>query len=327
MTFRCRIFHKKKSPHWAPGSCGLLWGKTYDSDEWCSAPQIEIIRVSEVFNPIVNNAPCLFSKWFLYMDMTDMTLFRLDLDQLQIYQDLRNLQQNEVLFWRFKAYYQQLSQMAEAGQRCVRQQHWIFVGHRLALKFPALAPFGPCILEVLVPWKLIGFWQSKSWKQLKDKGSEDKNGSGSKLKDFLWEWGEPFLYELLPSALNSWGLGNWPSSSAWASSCHPHPHCLGSEPYERGGLQRTGKELGFFQEFLKVPDFGRNLYNPFRMLCLSFSWLMKTRFWKVLLFHGCKWDSLFGILRSLASISSAAVWEMLHERTPLKTPIGKIIKT
>ncbi|CAJ1392153.1 unnamed protein product [Effrenium voratum] len=30
--------------------------KTYDSEEWCSPPQIEIIRVSEVFNPIVNNA-------------------------------------------------------------------------------------------------------------------------------------------------------------------------------------------------------------------------------------------------------------------------------
>ena len=30
--------------------------KAYDSEEWCAAPQIEIIRVSEVFNPIVNNA-------------------------------------------------------------------------------------------------------------------------------------------------------------------------------------------------------------------------------------------------------------------------------
>ncbi|CAE7257304.1 PARP1 [Symbiodinium natans] len=28
----------------------------YDSEEWCSPPQIEIIRISEVFNPIVNNA-------------------------------------------------------------------------------------------------------------------------------------------------------------------------------------------------------------------------------------------------------------------------------
>ncbi|CAE7806991.1 SBE2.1 [Symbiodinium sp. CCMP2592] len=30
--------------------------KMYDSEEWCSPPQIEIIRISEVFNPIVNNA-------------------------------------------------------------------------------------------------------------------------------------------------------------------------------------------------------------------------------------------------------------------------------
>lgn len=30
--------------------------KTYESEEWCSPPQIEIIRVSEVFNPTVNNA-------------------------------------------------------------------------------------------------------------------------------------------------------------------------------------------------------------------------------------------------------------------------------
>ena len=34
-----------------------LSGKMYDSEEWCSPPQIEIIRISEVFNPIVNNAP------------------------------------------------------------------------------------------------------------------------------------------------------------------------------------------------------------------------------------------------------------------------------
>lgn len=38
-------------------------GKTYDSDEWCSPPQIEIIRVSEVFNPIVNNAPWTWCHW------------------------------------------------------------------------------------------------------------------------------------------------------------------------------------------------------------------------------------------------------------------------